>query len=724
MSDKLKPFQFHGLDVDVETTKDEQMVDCPWCGREKLNILTDSGKFRCVVCETSGNYLSFMRKLHEHLFEDTDDEQYKKLIEERPGLTISALRAWQVAYNPFNDTWVIPAYNPQGQLANLFKCTKVIKDEKPVWVVYSTPGRNLYPMKVQNRIPSDRVFVVEGPWDGIAAHSMLNSLRKTREAVVAIPGATSFKELWVKDQVFIEPTDVIIVGDNDHPRKTTKSKTLQPGWHGSCKSAEILNKIRKKGVFVLKWGPNGFDKDLPDGYDVRDLINDRGAKAAYQFLCERSERISHTAHKRKKVVKSSEPVELEPVDCHSFDDLLESMRERLYVPQTMADTMAVMYAVTLSTTIDGDQLWFRVIGPPSSGKSTLSEMFAVAKEYVIARSVLTGFHSGYETPGKKDEDASLIPKLRGKTLIIKDADTLVSGDGTNRILSEMRDIYDGTSRAEYRNKKKSEYSGLRTTFIICGTDELRSLNRSFLGERFLDVEIMEDDPDITPFTMRAIKNAVSRFNTSVSGSDHDENLYTDLVPIRQKAYGFISYLKTALEEGEIVPPTFSENAEARIVALATILSFMRASSNRYKDTKVQHRSRIEMPYRLIGQLTKLAQCLAVVLGRKSVDNEVLRIVAKVVKDTSKGYKLDILSAISEKPSGLDQKYLVAKLEIPQTTCTRILVECREFRVLKSRNESNNSGIRGRDRHVFTFTPEFKQLWITAFGAPSKRPAPK
>ena len=125
--------------------------------------------------------------------------------------------------------------------------------------------------------------------------------------------------------------------------------------------------------------------------------------------------------------RKHDPIEWEPLDCENIYEVIEDFKKVLVMSDDMQRALIIMTAVVLSTTIDGDQIWIRLIGPPSSGKSTLAESFAMAREYVFSLSQMTGFHSGFDRPGKKGEenDSSLIPLIMEKTMIIKDADTLL-----------------------------------------------------------------------------------------------------------------------------------------------------------------------------------------------------------------------------------------------------------------------------------------------------------
>ena len=52
---------------------------------------------------------------------------------------------------------------------------------------------------------------------------------------------------------------------------------------------------------------------------------------------------------------------------------------------------------------------------------------------------------------KGNTDASLIPLIAGKTLIVKDADALLRQKNVEQIFSELRDFYDKDSSTFYKN---------------------------------------------------------------------------------------------------------------------------------------------------------------------------------------------------------------------------------------------------------------------------------
>ncbi len=179
--------------------------------------------------------------------------------------------------------------------------------------------------------------------------------------------------------------------------------------------------------------------------------------------------------------------------CTDYKTLITSWRKALKWTDGLDISLSVMLASVASTMAVGDQLWIKIMGPAACGKSTLCEALSTNTVYIIAKSTIRGFHSGWKSDS--GEDTSLIAQASGKTLITKDGDTLIQAPNIGQILAEGRDIYDTTSRSHYRNDQGKDYIGQRMTWILCGTASLRCIDQSELGERFLDCVIMDSIDD-------------------------------------------------------------------------------------------------------------------------------------------------------------------------------------------------------------------------------------
>ena len=220
---------------------------------------------------------------------------------------------------------------------------------------------------------------------------------------------------------------------------------------------------------AVKW-----PEDKKEGYDVNDVLREYGVNA-YQWLREHLE----------PVQTASEIVENEitaDTSCSSFLQPIEDCKQAYYFTYDMELMLLFMTTALYSLKIEGEQIWGRFIGPPGSSKTTQAKIVG-ASDQTVMRSTFTGLLSGW----KDDEagDASLIPLIAGKALIVKDADALLKQPDVNRIFSELRDFYDKDTSVTYRNRISLEYKNIRSVFMLLGTHVLRGIDNAALGDRVL-----------------------------------------------------------------------------------------------------------------------------------------------------------------------------------------------------------------------------------------------
>jgi hypothetical protein len=128
-----------------------------------------------------------------------------------------------------------------------------------------------------------------------------------------------------------------------------------------------------------------------------------------------------------------------------------------------------------------------------------------------------------------------------------------------------------------------------------------------------------------------------------------------------------------------------------------------------QDDDPTQRTRIEAGTRIGAQLTKLAICLAYVLGRKETDDEVIRICRKVALDSCKGYQQDVFKYLASTPHGMTKEMIADKINISAQSVYRTLRDLREINIVKNGPKPNNSGRGGRDLHYWHLTDEARTL---------------
>jgi hypothetical protein len=657
----LRPYQFHGVNVDPARNGDEAYGDCPFCGRERkwsVNVKTD--QWQCKVCAEGtdrggGNLRVFLRHLWKLSDEGTNGAT-NVLAEERKLLFPDTLTHWGVCQSALDNTWLVPGWSIDGQLNQLYKYARGINGKM---TLFPTPtlGHQLHGVNLFNK-SADTIYLCEGPWDGMALWEVLRQtkageggylLTGNPEAsllananVLAVPGCGVFNEAWLP---LFGDKRVVIMYDSDHPRPHPKTGAMQEPvgfYHLKRIVGVILAKAEAspKELLYLKWGPDGYDPKMPSGYDVRDALCVGPASARVAAFAALVDRITPvpvewSSGERSGVSKNGQP-EIECLPCDDWKELVNEWRKAMDWTEGLDRAFSVMLASVMSVPLPGDPIWCKIMGPPSCGKSTLCEALAVNKKRVKANSTMRGFHSGHKTDGDGKEDHSLLLHLFNKALVTKDGDTVLKLPNKSQIFSEARDIYDGCSRVHYRHGIHRDYEGIKMIWILCGTAALREVDSSELGGRFIDCVIMEGiDEELEDRIAWRVANRSIR-NLKIEDDRRLPSLDEDLLKAMQKTGGYIEHLilnaKAMMRAIEMAP----EHVRT-CTKFARFIAYMRARPSIHQEESVER----EASYRLTAQMSRLAMCLAAVLSKDEVDDEVMRRVKRVALDTSRGRVLEV-----------------------------------------------------------------------------------
>lgn len=751
--EKLQPYLFYGVDLAWSGTGDAKGT-CPFCGKERhFFVNQENGLWNCKVCNEGsikggGNIYTFLANYWELCREYTrikpdnnGDSHFnlQKLAATR-GLKTSTLIKWGVVRGVFTDEWIIPSHNLDKKIINLYRWAAFKTDEGIVRRFIGCPGLDpgLFGMNLYSK-KKTKTELAEGPWDGMALYEALSevcdkgsgkldttsnfnrSIAAFRN-ILAVPGCETFLDKWVP---IFRGHDLRLWYDNDHPRRNKKTDTLiEPASQSGMRKVVQLTNRKARSHKIIEWGPDGFDPNKLSGYDIRDHYRKHGALAvaSLPFISPPEEWMTNP-----NIPRDSEGNTVEPIECQSYTELVNYWRKALKWTELLDTTLSVMIACAIGTDLksQSDTVWIRVIGPPGSAKTTLCEALSISN-LTFPTSVQRGFHSGYKGKGDNDEegentDASLIPLIQNKTVIIKDGDTLLTSPARDQTLAELRDIYDGTSRAHFKNKKHSIYKGINTTFILAGTSSLRKLNRAYLGERFLDCIIydrgeknkaLEDE-----ILNRAAFGALRCMRESSDGSE--EGLVdANLLEAWKRTAGYLNWLRSDIN----VPGSSSTikrnlhlirkiDCSDSIISICksfgSYVSYMRAKPDRGLEDEDDNE--VELPTRLTRQFVRLANLLAVTLNRDAVDTEVMERVAKVVRDTSRGFTYKIVCLLYEHKDGMSVTTLSGYLKRDNTPILRHLKFLRSIGVVRPFKTTNKTGNRGNKKHIWELTPTVRRL---------------
>lgn len=737
--EQLEPYLFHKVALTWKSGDDNAVGDCPFCGKEgKFSILIRNGVWRCFVCDEGedngknakgGNSYIFLRKLHKLSLESTTDEEYEEIREHRGLLSIESLKAWGVCRSIIDNTTMVPGFNSDGKLIQLYRYVRI----NGSWKLLATKGlsHGLFGAHLY-KADKDANDLCEGPWDGMALwevkrHAKYNdvgSVIRTGNVksslyastnILATPGCLNFSDKWCK---LFANKDVSILYDNDHERNHPKTGSVieSPAFKGVKRVAGALLAAKVNArISYQKWGDKGFDPSLPNGMDVRDVLKQgTDLKQRVRLLNEVLSRVEPIPSDwtgssiAARPLRGSNELSEGCKPCDSYRALVTQWRKAVKWTDGWDHALASMLASVISVMSVGDQLWLKIIGPASCGKSTLCEALSTNETYVLAKSTMRGFHSGF-SDGEEGEDHSLISKVSGKTLVTKDGDTLLQSPNLSQILSEARDVYDTVSRTSYRNKASKNYEGIRMTWLLCGTSSLRSIDQSELGERFLDVVMMDgindeiEDPILYRTAHRASRNLAIE-----AGDDKTKQSDPEMQEAKALTGGYVDFLRNNAQDILSQIETTDETL-GYCIRLGKFVAHIRARPSEMQEESAER----ELAARLVSQHVRYAMCLAGVLNKKSLDADVMRRTRQVALDTARGSTLEIVHYIYRQgESGAEPKGIALATHIDTRKVNQLCKFLRRIGVV----ESFQKTVRGVKHHPrWRLTERMQKLYIDVMG---------
>ncbi len=577
--DATEGYVQHGVTFSASTASDQAVGTCPFCGKEKhLYVNKTTGAWDCKKGCGAGGLISFLKKKAEANQDRFKGKVALKLSEHR-GMQRRTLRAWGVGWD--GKSYTVPVEGT-GKFTDLRRYLTGMNRG------LNTTGSKIGLLGKDNG--SKKVWLCEGEWDAMALWECFQQL-EVKDTVLAVVGAGSFPKSAVD---LMQDREVFVLFDND-----------DGGVKGAVRVSNMLQGIAKSLQFV-HW-PERFEK----GYDIRDLYKAKG-KNLFTAI--------------KKMLKPQPPgalQESESDDRPTGDGLSELLtikgyREWLHLPDP--DVLAVLFGSVFANRFDGDPLWLFFVDAPGGGKTELLMSLTMAALITTTTSLTPHtLVSGANFAGAGDP--SLIPKLDGKVLVVKDFTTILNMNPLQRddIFGVLRDAYDGVTEKYFGNgvhRRYESYFG-----ILAGVTpaiEAYAHMSSVLGERFLKYRMPTQD------TVTKGDIAIDRALDNIAG---ESRMREELMAVAAQVLD--------LEVSATVPPDLPAEYKAKIKGLAQWLSVLRGVVQRDRYTgQVLSKPVKEVGTRLAKQLAKLAMGVAVYRRKKVVDESCYRIVVEVARGTA------------------------------------------------------------------------------------------
>lgn len=600
---KLKGFATHGAFF-TRAGEKEATANCPICGKVgKLYVNHTNQAWDCKSCQRHGNLSHFLGYMSEIYAKKLTATAAKELADNR-SIKISTLKEFGVGYDGAG-TYMIPIV-VEGQTIDIRRYQIGGK-------IFSTPG--VHGPMVLRMTKSNKVWVCEGEWDTMAIWEAEfrrhGGNRDKMDGITGVCGAGAFPPKYAP---FFQSKEVILAFDND-----------EAGAQGDKRARKLLNGYTRK-VLSVHW-PRG----TAVGYDARDLYKDTGRKprktiatlAKYATSEPRITLADTGASAGAATVGGSGGDTLESNEELTGaglrrEEVLGGYRKWLHLPDD--EPLDILYGAIFANRIEGDPIWLFLVGPPGSAKSELLMTLHEAPLIMTTTSLTPqALVSGANFMGSGDP--SIIPKLNGKVLVIKDFTTILSMHHTQRdeIFGVLRDAYDGRVEKRFGTGIHRVYDS--RFGILAGVtpkiEEFSSMS-SVLGERFLKYRIRFQGKidDAEDQILRALTN-IGKQNT----------MRLKLMDISAKA------LDRPIMPADIpaVPPEMLK----RFIKLAQWVASLRGVVSREKYSgEILFKPVSEVGTRLAQQLTKMAMGVAIHRRLKKVTEAEYRLVTHVARSTA------------------------------------------------------------------------------------------
>jgi hypothetical protein len=673
---KAKVFATHGVDF-TDQHGAELIGSCPFSGKEgKFYVNSETFLWDSKSAGRSGNLAGFLKQMHEEEYlPEIGETELKRLASHRK-IPSSILKQFDVGWMGDGDRYVLPVRDINGTYVDLRMYDITNK------VMRSTGGCNvgLFGAHQLAERQHEPIFVCEGEWDAMAMTWLLKK-NNAPGVVVGVPGAGVFKQEWVP---MFSGRRVHVIYDND-----------DPGIAGELTVQKRLSGVARTLTYT-HW-----PAELPDGFDLRDwviygLVQKKTPDKCFerlQFLFKKEPRRERDESPKEGTAKIFRfTIKRQKRAVPTLEDVHAVYQKWLFLPNM--DAVDTVLASTLSQRLDGPPVWLFLVSPPGGGK-TIALAGLTQHEQVYATSTLTphALISGANWQGQ--QDPSLIPKLNGQVLVIKDFTSILGLRDTDKeeIFSILRDAYDGTCGKVFGNGVERRYES-RFTIIAAVTPRIYDLGEQHasLGERFLKFAMgdnlhhdSEDD-----IISKAIENV-----------DQDSEIRNELADVTA------NFLANSRNDAEL--PVLENSMHKRIIALARFGARLRGTVSRhnYHNDIMMGRPFAEIGSRLGIQLAKVGRALALVRGREEVGEDEYRIVRKIMLDTVSQRLEDLVRTIwkccpSEKDY-ISTNDIAVRTRYPMETIRRIMLDLNLLDVVVRRGTSGTGF-----KHTWNLSPYMRK----------------
>lgn len=596
---------------------------CPWCGGRRHK--TDASKhfvvnpktrtWDCKACGESGNFRRFLARRAADYAKMMTNADAAWLAADR-GLKIKTLRRWRVGHNAAAGCYTVPVYDHGAPGAVVVGVHRYfLKGDKSKRMRGTTGGKNgLVLVDPAAAAAARALWVCEGEWDAMALDEALRAAGDG-DAVVAVTGASSAREglaLTAQDK------GVLLAFDHD-----------DAGRQGDARARGALAG-RARAVASVHW-----PADSPRGHDVRDMYAEHGRDPAAFLVALRGLTCTPPPSTPGTAEKPLECAARPGTGAQSGHDgpqggpdappaptrqeVIDVCQRWMYLPNT--EVVDVMFGAALSNRFDGDPVWLFVVGAPGCGKTAFFIHFGEAAGVVTTTTLTPAtLVSGMQRAGAADP--SLIPRLNGKVLVVKDFTTILSmrQDAREEIFGILRDAFDGRIEKWFGNGTHRIYNS-RFSVLAGVTSKIEEFGGGHVvvGERFLKYRMR-------PAGGGRIRVGESAVRRVLNNRGRRADMHEELSDVCRRAID-------GARPGGL--PALDDHEADLLVRLAMWVAAMRGAVPRDRYTKdILYMPDSEVGTRVVSQLTNLASGVALFRGRRRITTREVTLCARVARDSA------------------------------------------------------------------------------------------
>lgn len=639
----LRGFEQHGV-LFTGVRNGQAEATCPWCKKSsKFFVNVKNRLWDCKTCGVSGNFQQFLSEVQKRGIEHASADALKALSQDR-GIGVHTFHLWGIGWDGMQ--YIYPMVDTEGRVLGL-------RRYKIGGRSLATKGGKLGLLSPLKEYRSNTIWICEGEWDAMALSEVLRKVGK-KEDVYGLCGAGNFPK---KMADHFARKNVIFAFDHD-----------SAGQHGMERTWNLLEGLADRRRRVI------WPEKLPDGFDVRDLYlteNRNGKKTLGKLVKMLADKPPLGSMQQVVAV----PVEKEPTGKGRSAAFAEKEYAK-WLDMPGMEVLDVLFGSIFANRIDADPLWMFFVAPSGGMKSELlMSLMDAPKIHCTTGITEHGLISGANFSGG---DPSLIPKILGKVLVVKDFTCILTMNITARdhILGILRDAYDGRIEWTFGNNVIRRYEG--KFGIIAGVtpkidDPLHQA--SILGERFIKYRIRQRGK--INVAKAAIRKALNNLTKESKMREALKSVARDVIDrtIEEKDY-------------PIRPDWFNERA----LELAQWVSVMRGCVSRDRYTqRVMFKPTAEIGTRLAKQFCVLGMGIGIYRRRKTLVEADYKVIRHVARDTAPDQVEEIIKQmyVHGHDDYLTTDEISRRTRQPTETCRYLLQDLDLLHVVK-----RNKRIRG------------------------------